>query len=127
MFYRQFALTMAMSIVLSGVVALTLTPVLCAMLLKPHTSGNQPTGPIEKLFSFIGGGITNASGRFAPALQFCLALVLGAAIGAGVYSVLKIELIAELAHEIFTLTESRVIGIAVLVAGDERRFPFALC
>ena len=37
-FYRQFGLTMAMSIVLSGVVALTLTPVLCAMLLKPHTS-----------------------------------------------------------------------------------------
>ncbi len=35
-FYRQFGLTMAMSIVLSGVVALTLTPVLCAMILKPH-------------------------------------------------------------------------------------------
>ena len=33
-FYRQFGLTMAMSIVLSGVVALTLTPVLCAMLLE---------------------------------------------------------------------------------------------
>jgi len=35
-FYRQFSITMAASIVLSGVVALTLTPVLCAMLLKPH-------------------------------------------------------------------------------------------
>ncbi len=34
-FYRQFAITMAASIVLSGVVALTLTPVLCAMILKP--------------------------------------------------------------------------------------------
>lgn len=33
-FYRQFAITMAVSIVLSGVVALTLTPALCAMLLK---------------------------------------------------------------------------------------------
>jgi hydrophobic/amphiphilic exporter-1 (mainly G- bacteria), HAE1 family len=33
-FYRQFAITMAASIILSGVVALTLTPVLCAMLLK---------------------------------------------------------------------------------------------
>jgi HAE1 family hydrophobic/amphiphilic exporter-1 len=37
-FYRQFAITMASSIVLSGVVALTLTPVLCAMLLKPHAA-----------------------------------------------------------------------------------------
>jgi HAE1 family hydrophobic/amphiphilic exporter-1 len=33
-FYRQFSITMASSIVLSGVVALTVTPVLCAMILK---------------------------------------------------------------------------------------------
>lgn len=33
-FYRQFSITMASAIVLSGVVALTLTPVLCAILLK---------------------------------------------------------------------------------------------
>ncbi|MFB0944758.1 MAG: efflux RND transporter permease subunit, partial [Spirosomataceae bacterium] len=33
-FYRQFAITMASSIVISGLVALTLTPVLCAMILK---------------------------------------------------------------------------------------------
>ncbi|GHN02715.1 multidrug transporter AcrB [Cytophagales bacterium WSM2-2] len=33
-FYRQFSITMASSIVLSGLVALTLTPVLCAMILK---------------------------------------------------------------------------------------------
>jgi HAE1 family hydrophobic/amphiphilic exporter-1 len=33
-FYRQFSVTMAVAIVLSGIVALTLTPVLCAMLLK---------------------------------------------------------------------------------------------
>ncbi|MBO6938297.1 MAG: efflux RND transporter permease subunit [Deltaproteobacteria bacterium] len=36
-FYRQFGVTMASTIILSGVVALTLTPVLCAMILKPHT------------------------------------------------------------------------------------------
>ncbi len=35
-FYRQFGVTMASTIILSGVVALTLTPVLCAMVLKPH-------------------------------------------------------------------------------------------
>lgn len=33
-FYRQFSITMASSIVLSGLIALTLTPVLCAMILK---------------------------------------------------------------------------------------------
>ena len=35
-FYRQFSLTMAISIVLSGVVALTLTPALCVLLLQDH-------------------------------------------------------------------------------------------
>lgn len=35
-FYRQFSITMASSIVISALIALTLTPVLCAMLLKNH-------------------------------------------------------------------------------------------
>jgi HAE1 family hydrophobic/amphiphilic exporter-1/multidrug efflux pump len=34
--YQQFAVTVALSVALSGVVALTLTPALCALLLKPH-------------------------------------------------------------------------------------------
>src|SRR5262249_15999420 len=44
-FYRQFGITMATSIILSGLVALTLTPVLCAMILKPHDhiDPNTPT------------------------------------------------------------------------------------
>jgi HAE1 family hydrophobic/amphiphilic exporter-1 len=33
-FYRQFSITMATAIILSGIVALTLTPALCAMMLK---------------------------------------------------------------------------------------------
>lgn len=43
-FYRQFSLTMAVSIVLSGVGALTLTPALCALLLKNnHNKKTQRT------------------------------------------------------------------------------------
>lgn len=34
--YRQFAVTIAVSVALSGFIALTLTPALCALLLKPH-------------------------------------------------------------------------------------------
>ena len=37
-FYRQFGLTMAMAIGLSALNALTLSPALCALFLKPHTS-----------------------------------------------------------------------------------------
>jgi len=40
-FFRQFSLTMAIAIVLSGVVALTLTPALCAILLKAPGTENK--------------------------------------------------------------------------------------
>jgi HAE1 family hydrophobic/amphiphilic exporter-1 len=51
-FYRQFSLTMAIAIVLSGVIALTLTPALCALMLKSHhgTSSSQ-----SLLFRFFAG------------------------------------------------------------------------
>ena len=52
-FYRQFAITMASSIVLSGVVALTLTPVLCAMILKnDHGKAKRRTPVSVFLASF---------------------------------------------------------------------------
>ncbi|MBQ3726646.1 MAG: multidrug efflux RND transporter permease subunit [Selenomonadaceae bacterium] len=39
--YRQFALTIAVSMGLSAFVALTLTPALCALILKPHEHGKK--------------------------------------------------------------------------------------
>ena len=41
-FYRQFSVTMATSIILSGIIALTLTPALCAAMLK-NTHGKEVT------------------------------------------------------------------------------------
>ena len=46
-FYREFGITMAVSILISAVNALTLSPALCAMFLKPHEEGH------EKKNSFI--------------------------------------------------------------------------
>ena len=40
-FYRQFSLTLAIAIVISGVNALTLTPALCAILLRPIARGKK--------------------------------------------------------------------------------------
>ena len=40
-FYRQFGITMAVSIAFSALNALTLSPALCALFLKPHTSGEH--------------------------------------------------------------------------------------
>lgn len=50
-FYRQFSLTMAVAIVLSGVVALTLTPALCAIMLKKVDHHGHRKGIMGKFFN----------------------------------------------------------------------------
>jgi HAE1 family hydrophobic/amphiphilic exporter-1 len=49
-FYRQFSLTLAIAIVISGVNALTLTPALCAILLKKH-SHVKPNTRLQRFFN----------------------------------------------------------------------------
>lgn len=49
-FYRQFSLTLAISIVISGINALTLTPALCALILKPHNH-DKKKGVIDRFFN----------------------------------------------------------------------------
>ncbi|AMJ66290.1 efflux RND transporter permease subunit [Hymenobacter sp. PAMC 26628] len=62
-FYRQFSITMATAIVISGLVALTLTPVLCAMILKNHHGQPKKKTPIQRFFDAFNRGferLTNA-------------------------------------------------------------------
>ena len=58
-FYRQFSITMATSIILSGVVALTLTPALCAIMLK-NTHGKPKR---KNVVNYVVGGFNNWFGR----------------------------------------------------------------
>ncbi len=48
-FYRQFSLTLAISIVISGINALTLTPALCALMLK-HQDPDKKKGLLQRFF-----------------------------------------------------------------------------
>ncbi len=68
-FYRQFGITMATSIILSGVVALTLTPVLCAMILKPHTGQKKKRGPLAYLLHLFDRGVEKTTGGYASVLH----------------------------------------------------------
>jgi hydrophobe/amphiphile efflux-1 (HAE1) family protein len=57
--YKQFAITIAVSVVLSGIVALTLTPALCAVLLRPvpeGAPGAAESGVVARAFSRFFGG-----------------------------------------------------------------------
>ncbi|CAN5407944.1 hypothetical protein BH10PLA2_BH10PLA2_05340 [soil metagenome] len=67
-FYRQFAITMASAIVLSGIVALTLTPVLCAMILKP-INPNKKRGPLAYLLHLFDRFVEKITGGYAGILR----------------------------------------------------------
>jgi HAE1 family hydrophobic/amphiphilic exporter-1 len=68
-FYRQFAITMASSIILSGVVALTLTPVLCAMILKNNHGKRQRRGPINIIINWFNQNFERLTGRYTSLLH----------------------------------------------------------
>ena len=51
--YRQFALTVAISVVISGFMALTLTPALCAILLKSANHDSKVFRPFNRGFSWL--------------------------------------------------------------------------
>ncbi len=48
--YQQFAITIAVSVLLSAFVALSLTPALCTILLKPSKGANEKKNLLEKFF-----------------------------------------------------------------------------
>ena len=49
--YQQFAVTVATAVTISGLVALTLTPALCALLLKPQHIENRLFRPFNRAFA----------------------------------------------------------------------------
>ena len=68
-FYRQFSITMAASIVISGVVALSLTPVLCAMLLKNNHGQVKRTTPISFFIDMFNRWFERLTGRYTHLLR----------------------------------------------------------
>jgi multidrug efflux pump len=52
-FYKQFAVTIAISTVISAINSLTLSPALAAKLLKPHGAKDAPSRLIDRLFGWL--------------------------------------------------------------------------
>jgi hydrophobe/amphiphile efflux-1 (HAE1) family protein len=77
--YRQFAVTIAISVVVSGIVALTLTPAMCALLL------DKTTASVAVPFRVFNRGFERLTGGFVGGVEFLLRRsLLGVALFAGV-------------------------------------------
>ncbi|MFN9807636.1 MAG: efflux RND transporter permease subunit, partial [Betaproteobacteria bacterium] len=86
--YKQFAITVAVSTLLSALVALTLTPALCALMLKPKDHHAKP-GPLGRFFGAFnrvfdavtaryGNGVTRAIRASLVSLAVLAVLIFGA-------------------------------------------------
>ncbi|HRP34498.1 MAG TPA: multidrug efflux RND transporter permease subunit [Gammaproteobacteria bacterium] len=77
--YRQFAVTIAISVVVSGIVALTLTPAMCALLL------DKEARTVAAPFRVFNRGFERVTGGFVAGVAFLLKhAVLGVVLFAGV-------------------------------------------
>lgn len=81
--YQQFAVTVAISVVISGIVALTLTPALCALLLKPGHKELLLFRPFNWFFERLTRGYLSVV-RFTLRFWVVGILMLGL-VGAGTY------------------------------------------
>jgi len=68
-FYRQFSITMATSIILSGIVALTLTPALCAILLKNNHGKPRKKSIVDKFLDSFNRGFDKMQNRYVKILN----------------------------------------------------------
>jgi multidrug efflux pump len=73
--YRQFSVTMVAAIAFSALLAMSLTPALCATLLKPVTSGHghaRQGGWFKGLFGRFNRGLDDVKGRYARTVGWSL-------------------------------------------------------
>lgn len=69
--YRQFALTIAISMALSAFIALTLTPALCGMLLKKKDK-NEAKGPLGRFFDAFNAWFDRTRERYTGKVGWCI-------------------------------------------------------
>lgn len=90
-FYKQFGLTLAVSIVLSAINALTLSPALCAIFLKPHGE-EKKKGFVQRFYSAFNTGFETTTAKYKKSVEFFIKrkwlAFAGIALFAGIFALL---------------------------------------
>lgn len=90
-FYKQFGLTLAVAIVISAVNALTLSPALCAIFLKPHgpEDHTRPTGFMPKFYAGFNTAFETITHKYVGGVRFLIRRkwisIAGIAVFAGIF------------------------------------------
>ncbi|OUL62969.1 efflux RND transporter permease subunit [Flavobacterium sp. AJR] len=73
-FYKQFGLTLAVAILISAINALTLSPALCAILLKPHDpeKSNHPKGFLPRFYASFNVAFETVTNKYIGAVRFLI-------------------------------------------------------
>lgn len=73
--YRQFSITIASAMILSVIVAMTITPALCATLLKPIDKNaiRKKSGPLSRFFQWFNQTFNTNTERYHRGVQWVLA------------------------------------------------------
>lgn len=72
-FYKQFGLTLAVAIVISAINALTLSPALCAILLKPHGDGHHAgKGFLQRFYRGFNASFEAMTSRYRRSVRFLI-------------------------------------------------------
>ncbi len=85
--YQQFAITIAISVIISAFIALSLTPALCTLLLKPTETGkeakglNKWFGKFNDWFQLVTDKYTNGVKRSIQAARYIIILLVCICIG----------------------------------------------
>jgi hydrophobic/amphiphilic exporter-1 (mainly G- bacteria), HAE1 family len=69
-FYKQFGLTLAVAILISAVNALTLSPALCALLLRPHGERKVRGGLLQRFYSAFNVSFEVTTKKYKRAISF---------------------------------------------------------
>jgi hydrophobe/amphiphile efflux-1 (HAE1) family protein len=87
-FYKQFALTLSVSVLISALIALTFTPALCALLLKPRTE-TAPAGLLGRGFAAFNRIFARATKQYTGTVRYAIRR---SAIALGVFGAIVVAL-----------------------------------
>jgi HAE1 family hydrophobic/amphiphilic exporter-1 len=71
-FYKQFGLTLAIAIILSAVNALTLSPALCAIFLKPHDESHEKKGFLQRFYTGFNTAFEVTTEKYRHSVSFLI-------------------------------------------------------